>query len=252
VSNLDSTVIALTFSSALNLFLRAYVAWRDFRVSLALVFSLFLHTMVLVALMPSSGISTGIGETGLQPQSIYAVLTPTVFTVELQAAPSLAVVVAVLTNGDMPVLAESTAQESVVSVKKNEVRDVAPLPPPEATKTTEIAAPGLPPAPGYKFGVGLHRQPRLLNDIQPEYPSAAGVRDGIVFLRILVSETGAIDNLAVVRAEPTGFFENAALEAFARAEFSPGEFLGVPVKSQFFVELEFIPINRGRASGRGY
>jgi TonB family protein len=239
------------FFPLLNLW-RAYLAWRDCRVSLALAFSLFLHASVFVVLMPSSGASTGAGKSGVVPQAIYEAPTPTAFTVELKAAPSFEAVVAVIENGDMPVYVENVVQENAVSVKKKEERLFVEPPPPEITKTTEVSAQGLPPAPGYKFGTGLHRQPRLLNDIEPEYPSAAGVREGRVVLRILVSETGAIDNLAVLRAEPTGFFENAALEAFARAEFSPGEFLGIPVKSQFFVELDFIPINRGRVSGRGY
>jgi outer membrane biosynthesis protein TonB len=57
----------------------------------------------------------------------------------------------------------------------------------------------------------------------------------------------------VVRADPKGLFEDAALEAFRSAKFSPGMVLGTPVKSQITVEVEFLPINRGaRISGRMY
>ena len=57
----------------------------------------------------------------------------------------------------------------------------------------------------------------------------------------------------VVRASPVGFFEESALEAFGKALFSPGKMLGVAVKSQITVEVEFMPINRGATvSGRTY
>jgi periplasmic protein TonB len=43
------------------------------------------------------------------------------------------------------------------------------------------------------------------------------------------------------------------LEAFGKALFSPGKILGVAVKSQITVEVEFMPINRGATvSGRTY
>jgi periplasmic protein TonB len=106
--------------------------------------------------------------------------------------------------------------------------------------------------PRYLPGIELERQPELLNDISIVYPSAAGTQDEKVTLRILLSETGAIDDMTVMRAEPKGFFEDAAITAFASAEFSPGEVLGRPVKSQFIVEVEFLPINRGETSGKAY
>jgi periplasmic protein TonB len=56
-----------------------------------------------------------------------------------------------------------------------------------------------------------------------------------------------------VRAAPAGYFEDAALEAFGKALFSPGKMLGVSVKSQITIEVEFTPINRGATvSGRAY
>ena len=81
----------------------------------------------------------------------------------------------------------------------------------------------------------------------------ADLREGVVVLRLLISDTGQVDNVAVVRAEPAGVFEQAAIEAFAKARFSPGLAGGTPVKSQITVEVQFVPINRGaRVSGRTY
>jgi protein TonB len=108
-------------------------------------------------------------------------------------------------------------------------------------------------APDYAFGARLDPGPRPLGDIEPDYPDPIFLRQGVVVLRVLVSETGHVDNVAVVRAEPRGVFEQAAIEAFSKARFSPGLAAGTPVKSQITVEVQFVPINRGgRVSGKTY
>jgi len=108
-------------------------------------------------------------------------------------------------------------------------------------------------APDYAFGVRLDPGPRPLSDIEPDYPDMAHLREGVVVLRLLISERGAVDNVAVVRAEPRGIFEQAAIDAFSKARFSPGLAAGTPVKSQITVEVQFMPINRGaRVSGKTY
>ena len=112
---------------------------------------------------------------------------------------------------------------------------------------------GLPPAPAYMKSAGLDVGPRPLGEIEPEYPESANLQEGSVTVRVLISETGHVDNVAVVRSEPKGLFEQAALEAFAKAGFEPARYAGLPVKSQLTVEVHFLPINRGaRISGRGY
>ncbi len=138
----------------------------------------------------------------------------------------------------------------------------APAASPAPTAVTEELAaappaptppPGLPPAPAYRGSAGLDSPPRPLGDIQPEYPPAAGQQVGRVVLRVLIDEHGHVDNVAVARAFPQGYFEAASIEAFAAAQFAPGTFLGVPVKSQMMVEVQFTPFNRGgTVSGRGY
>lgn len=121
----------------------------------------------------------------------------------------------------------------------------APVPAPPA-------ASGLPPAPDYFSGGRLDPGPRPLEDIDPLYPEDAKQQEGSVVLRLLISEAGAVDNVAVVRAYPAGLFERSALEAFGKAKFSPGRMLGVAVKSQITIEVMFTPINRGKVSGRSY
>ena len=121
--------------------------------------------------------------------------------------------------------------------------EVSPVPP---------AAPGLPPAPDYFAAGRLDPGPRPLDEVNPLYPDEAKQQEGSVVLRLLINESGAVDNVAVVRAYPAGLFEASALEAFGKAKFSPGKMLGVAVKSQITIEVMFTPINRGKVSGRSY
>jgi protein TonB len=112
---------------------------------------------------------------------------------------------------------------------------------------------GLPPVPGYLLGAQLDARPFPLYEIEPAFPPEADLQEGVVTLRILIGATGNVDNVAVVSASPPGLFERSALDAFESAKFSPGMVLGVAVKSQMTVEVNFTPFNRGaKASGRGY
>lgn len=112
--------------------------------------------------------------------------------------------------------------------------------------------PGLPRAPTYLSGGRLDPGPQPLEDVTPVYPEEAQGQEGSVVLRLLINESGAVDNVAVVRAYPVGLFEKSALDAFGKARFSPGRMLGVAVKSQITIEVMFTPINRGKVSGRSY
>jgi TonB family protein len=79
------------------------------------------------------------------------------------------------------------------------------------------------------------------------------MQEGVVALRLLIDDTGKVDNVSVVRSSPTGLFESAAIAAFVSTPFLPALAGGVPVKSQITVEVHFAPFNRGsRVSGRGY
>ncbi len=104
----------------------------------------------------------------------------------------------------------------------------------------------------YRAG-GLDPGPVPLADIDPVYPESAGKRQGIVRLTLLINEEGIVDEAIVVYSRPAAMFDEAAVTAFSQARFTPGKFLGIPVKSRLTVEVEFTPINRGGAvTGRGY
>jgi TonB family protein len=106
--------------------------------------------------------------------------------------------------------------------------------------------------PDYR-AVGLDPQPYPLHEINPVYPQHAGSLEGSVVLRLLINERGIVDDAVVVSSFPKDVFDESAVMAFRSALFSPGMFLGMPVKSQLTIEVEFLPTNRGAGvSGRGY
>lgn len=220
------------------------------QLELALIFSLFLHIAVIVIMVPSRGASTGGGAHDPSPQAIYAVLTSSASSKDGHVLPLDMLKSEMVTSVVVP--ANDVSQERDSGTKKTEVRKSPEYMATELNRPTQSQIVGLPIVPGYSYGIGLNSQPRLLNEITIEYPVAAGEQEGKLLLRILVSETGAMENLAIIKADPPGVFEDAAVSAFAKAEFSPGRMLGVPVKSQFFVEVDFLPINRENTSGRGY
>ena len=160
---------------------------------------------------------------------------------------------------DIEVLGGAAAESSHKSAAKAErIITDAPKPPVEESKVEPLQPQNmlveeLPPAPSYVKTSELDPPPVPLNEITPEYPDTAGIREGFVVLRILINEQGKIDNLATVRSFPKGIFDNAARTAFGKATFSPGMRFGIPVKSQLTIEVHFTPDSRGGdVSGRGY
>lgn len=102
-------------------------------------------------------------------------------------------------------------------------------------------------------GVGLDPPPRLISEVDPAYPESAGLREGRVTLRLLINEKGIVDDVMVLQSFPKTVFDDAAMSAFRPARFSPGQILGMAVKSQITIEVEFMPVNRGaNVTGRGY
>lgn len=149
------------------------------------------------------------------------------------------------------------AQQPPVQAQPSE-----PLPPPQSAPSPSgqraeevqpqapaVPAPlkALPAAAGYHTSQGLDPAPQFLTEIEPDYPQAARLQEGSVVLRFLISATGEVDEVAVVRSTPQGVFDQAALQAYAKARFSPGYFLGIAVKSQKTIEVMFTPTNRAGA-----
>ncbi|HUG78360.1 MAG TPA: energy transducer TonB [Burkholderiales bacterium] len=64
---------------------------------------------------------------------------------------------------------------------------------------------------------------------------------GVVRLRVFISERGTVDSVQVVRAEPPGEFEDAAIAATRRLVYDPALKDGRAVRSQKLIEVTFDP-----------
>jgi len=87
----------------------------------------------------------------------------------------------------------------------------------------------------------LDLYPRPLAPVQPEYPASAPAILGEVTLLLQIDEFGAVHQLSVVTAEPAGYFEEPALQAFQAARFAPAQREGRPVRSRIVVKVRFAP-----------
>ena len=107
--------------------------------------------------------------------------------------------------------------------------------------------------PEYVPASRLAPSPKLLEAPEPVFPDGAAVDAGSVVVRLRINEQGGVDDAAVLRAQPPGLFEQAALEAFRKARFSPGRMLGIAVKSELVLEVQFNRMANGESGAtRGY
>lgn len=90
---------------------------------------------------------------------------------------------------------------------------------------------------GTGFSGKVDSKPKVLNRSKVKYPEAARKNKvtGHVLLRFHLDEKGSISRLQVVKAEPPGVFENAALASVKHWRFAPAMKDGRPVP--YWVEL---------------
>jgi TonB family protein len=94
-------------------------------------------------------------------------------------------------------------------------------------------------APFYYPASQLDERPRIMADVDPEFPRGAQASAGRVVLRLYIGEHGEVERVAVVEPEPPDAFGKSALDAFAAARFTPGVRNGVPVRSLMTIEVLF-------------
>ena len=87
----------------------------------------------------------------------------------------------------------------------------------------------------------LDVRPGITMRVEPEYPEAASRRflSGKVVVQLFLDETGMVERVVTVRAEPRGYFEDAAEKAFRAVRFTPGIKNGRPVKVRMRLEVNF-------------
>jgi len=107
--------------------------------------------------------------------------------------------------------------------------------------------PGVGPGSGGGTGGGVYRPggtvttPRLLSQVKPSYTSDALGRkiQGSVWLEIVVSREGRVDEVRVIRSlDPAGLDEQA-VAAVRRWQFEPGRLAGAPVDVMVTVVMDF-------------
>lgn len=142
-------------------------------------------------------------------------------------------------------------ETKVVSPKKK------PQPPkPRAPKTEETAVPAAKPSapagpPGAQpRNVGgfsayksdhVDQRPSISRRVAPVYPNQAKRMniEGRVTVQLVVDTSGAPQSCTVARAEPPGYFEEAALTAARKTRFIPGRLKGQPVNTLVLLPFAF-------------
>jgi protein TonB len=84
----------------------------------------------------------------------------------------------------------------------------------------------------------LDAVPSIMTRVNPEYPHLVHV-SGKVKIRLFIDERGIVERVAVLHAEPPGYFEASAQRAFLGARFTPGMRKGAAVKSQLTLQVDY-------------
>jgi TonB family protein len=114
----------------------------------------------------------------------------------------------------------------------------------------EPARPASPFDPVYYGTRDLDVYPTPLAPLRLDYPKHLEHTPvaGRVRATLLVSESGAVDHVAVLSAEPAGHFEEHARAALASTGFHPGRKGGRAVRSRLTVSVEYDPAARAGVS----
>jgi TonB family protein len=108
-----------------------------------------------------------------------------------------------------------------------------------ALRHAQASSSGIAAPPRYLPAEELDERPLIRTQVQPAFPPDAPVASGRVVLRLLINEAGAVDQALAVQSDPPGVFDEAAVEAFASARFTPGRKDGNAVRSSLRIELQF-------------
>jgi periplasmic protein TonB len=137
--------------------------------------------------------------------------------------------------------AEPGRRPAPIQARLSDVIEAVPRPKPAVQGSANVARPA-PRLPGEAYipAEELDVRPLIMTHVMPEYPAdiISGAR-GRVVLRLFISADGTLDNVQVAHAEPRGVFDQAAVDAFARARFTPGKKAGEAVPSLLLIEVTF-------------
>lgn len=86
----------------------------------------------------------------------------------------------------------------------------------------------------------LDERPQIQTQTEPQFPLHVdpGVV-GVVVLKLLIDQRGAVEDAIVISSKPEGVFDAAAVAEFRKAKFQPGKKAGRSVKTQLAIEVVF-------------
>jgi serine/threonine-protein kinase len=123
--------------------------------------------------------------------------------------------------------------EAVLELKPAPELDPVPAAPaPPTAKPAEAAAPAKAAAPAPRASRGPTRAPVLVQQTMPRFPARArrmGVAQGVVTLEFTINAAGRVTDALVLKADPPGLFDEAAMRALEKWRYEPKLEGGTPV-----------------------
>jgi periplasmic protein TonB len=195
---------------------------------LALVGSLLLHLGILFGApapapaSPHAAQPLSVHLASAAPAALRPVSQPTVASAQHKIPPPRHLIVAHAVNhaAVQPAEPGPAAPETTMKAATN----------PVATSSEPAISPST-----YYEGAQLDEPPHLLGEVQRIYPARARAADieGSVTLSLLINEHGEVDKAIVISAQPSGYFEKAALDMLSKQRFTPAIIRHHPVKSRW-------------------
>ena len=95
----------------------------------------------------------------------------------------------------------------------------------------------------YYRGTELTQRPRPLAQVSLSYPVSSDpadlARSGSIMLRLLIDDTGKVDQVLVEASDLPDVFQELAIQRFSQTRFSPGRIQEQAVRSQMRLEVTF-------------
>lgn len=103
-------------------------------------------------------------------------------------------------------------------------------------------APALPVADHYYAADEVDVRAEFIRVPEVEYPDRALFAEinGVVRVRVLINESGAVDAIDIIAATPPEVFDKALIAALSQARFSPARKFGLNVKSEKIFEFTLV------------
>jgi protein TonB len=87
----------------------------------------------------------------------------------------------------------------------------------------------------------LEAPPTPVKEVKPDYPDLAKKAqvEGVVLVQVVIGIDGKVERAEVIQAKPEGFFEEAAIAAAKKWEFTPAKQRDKPVRVRFQIPMKF-------------